>query len=65
MVAGTKLNGKSSRSHSIFRIHIETLEENTQTGRRLMKASQMNLVDLAGSEGASKAESAGRRLGEG
>lgn len=40
-------------------------EKNTQTGRNLIKSSQINLVDLAGSEGASKTQSEGIRFREG
>jgi centromeric protein E len=47
-IAATKLNELSSRSHTVFRININS-EENGK-----IKLSQLNLVDLAGSEGASK-----------
>eukprot|EP00924_Labyrinthula_sp_SR-Ha-C_P016640 snap_masked-scaffold_6-processed-gene-10.28-mRNA-1 protein AED:0.24 eAED:0.24 QI:0/0/0/1/1/1/2/0/767 len=50
----TKLNEKSSRSHTIF-----TLFLNSET-----KQSRLDLVDLAGSERLSKTESAGQRLKE-
>lgn len=63
--AETQANKKSSRSHTIFRILLETDDTNTQTGRRIIRTSQINLVDLAGSEGASKTKSAGLRLREG
>ena len=65
IIAETKLNEKSSRSHTVFRINIETHEKNIQTGRNLIKSSQINLVDLAGCEGVSKTKSDGIRLREG
>ncbi|KAF7689079.1 Kinesin-like protein Klp61F [Cucumispora dikerogammari] len=43
-IASTKMNDKSSRSHTIFTIHLE-LKENS-----IIKKSKINLVDLAGSE---------------
>ena len=65
MVAETKANSKSSRSHIIFRITIETYEVNVLTQKRISKTSQINFVYLAGSEGASKNKSGGIRLFEG
>ena len=59
--AATKLNELSSRSHTVFRIHIKSQDE--ESGK--MKLSQLNLVDLAGSEGASKTQAEGIRLREG
>lgn len=44
---------------------LETTDTNTQTGRHIIRTSQINLVDLAGSEGASKAKQQGMRLREG
>ena len=63
--AETKMNKNSSRSHTIFRIFLETTDLNTQTGRTVIRTSQINLVDLAGSEGASKTKAQGIRLKEG
>lgn len=54
MLAETKANIHSSRSHTVFRIQVEIMDINTETGRRSIRTSQINLVDLAGSEGASK-----------
>lgn len=65
MIAETKQNEKSSRSHTVFRIHIDNIEKNVQTGRNIIKTSQINLVDLAGSEGVSKTKVDGIRLREG
>lgn len=41
----TKLNARSSRSHTIFTVHLFK-----QTGPSQFRVSKMNLVDLAGSE---------------
>ena len=48
------MNEKSSRSHTVFRIHIQKIEKNIQTTRTTITNSEINLVDLAGSEGAGK-----------
>ena len=55
MIAETKLNAKSSRSHTVFKLNIEIEDKNKQTGRRSIRTSIVQIVDLAGSEGASKA----------
>jgi len=52
VVAETKMNSQSSRSHSIFSIIIENQEE--INGKISTKAGKLNLVDLAGSERQSK-----------
>lgn len=49
-VAETKLNEASSRSHTVFRISIQSTCQKDGS----LKESQLNLVDLAGSEGVSK-----------
>ncbi len=62
-VAETKLNEISSRSHTVFRLN---LQSNPKTGdSQKTKVSQLNLVDLAGSEGVSKTQADGLRLREG
>ena len=62
-VAETKLNEMSSRSHTVFRLN---LQSNPKTGdKQKAKVSQLNLVDLAGSEGVSKTQADGLRLREG
>ncbi len=43
------MNADSSRSHSIFSIHLERCEED-ETGEEHIRAAKLNLVDLAGSE---------------
>ena len=59
IIAETKLNEKSSRSHTIFKINIEfNIKEKKYF-------SQLNLVDLAGSENVSKAKCEGMRIKEG
>lgn len=52
VVAETKMNAQSSRSHSIFSIIIENQEE--VNGKLMTRAGKLNLVDLAGSERQSK-----------
>ncbi|XP_067424353.1 centromere-associated protein E [Emydura macquarii macquarii] len=63
----TKMNERSSRSHTIFRMIIESRENdpaNTNCDGAVM-VSHLNLVDLAGSERASQTGSEGLRLKEG
>lgn len=64
-VACTKMNSKSSRSHSVFTIHVQMSEKNTQTARNIIKSSVINLVDLAGSEGVGKMHCQGLWMQEG
>jgi kinesin family protein 3/17 len=45
----TLMNADSSRSHSIFSIHLERCEQDDQ-GEDHIRAAKLNLVDLAGSE---------------
>ena len=63
--ASTDANSHSSRSHTVFRIQVEIVDINKETGRRSIRTSQINLVDLAGSEGAQKGKTEGTRLREG
>ena len=58
----TAMNARSSRSHSIFTIFIETQE--TINGEEKFKVGKLNLVDLAGSERQSKTQATGDRLKE-
>ena len=62
IVGKTNMNEKSSRSHAIFTIYIETSEQ--QANRTLIKAGKLNLVDLAGSERQKKTGAEGDRLKE-
>eukprot|EP00347_Sterkiella_histriomuscorum_P020283 403338399 len=64
-IAETKLNQKSSRSHTVFQINIMVRDVNLETGKTLNRTSQINLVDLAGSEGVNKTKSEGVRFREG
>ncbi|KAI9127900.1 hypothetical protein K1719_000893 [Acacia pycnantha] len=65
-VGETYLNEKSSRSHQIIRLTIESsAREFLGKGNCATLAASVNFVDLAGSERASQALSAGTRLKEG
>ncbi|XP_075465063.1 centromere-associated protein E isoform X2 [Ascaphus truei] len=65
----TKMNEHSSRSHTIFRMIIESREKNDPGGAEncdgAVMVSHLNLVDLAGSERASQTGAEGVRLKEG
>ena len=74
-VGATNMNERSSRSHTIFRIKIEStnrmenddtmsMEEEDEEGEQVV-VSQLNLVDLAGSERAAQTGAGGQRLKEG
>ncbi|KAH9605411.1 hypothetical protein KSS87_012315, partial [Heliosperma pusillum] len=63
-VGETALNDKSSRSHQIVRLTIESRLKGS-SGRVKSFIASLNLVDLAGSERASQTKSAGLRLKEG
>jgi centromeric protein E len=74
-IASTAMNERSSRSHTIFRITIEsranaengaTEEENTiENGNGAVLISTLNLVDLAGSESVRYTGATGKRQKEG
>ncbi|XP_028765660.1 kinesin-like protein KIN-7E [Neltuma alba] len=65
-VGETYLNEKSSRSHQIIRLTVESsAREFLGKGNSTTLAASVNFVDLAGSERASQALSAGTRLKEG
>ncbi|RLN62747.1 hypothetical protein BBJ29_001969, partial [Phytophthora kernoviae] len=59
-VASTDMNAQSSRSHSVFTLHLQGV--NDKDG--VMLKGQLNLVDLAGSERASRSNVSGERLKE-
>ncbi|KAJ4706756.1 Kinesin-like protein [Melia azedarach] len=65
----TNMNLYSSRSHTIFRMIIEsrdkTEDDNTSNSCDAVRVSVLNLVDLAGSERAAKTGAEGVRLKEG
>lgn len=60
VVSFTKMNAASSRSHSVFTIHIQ--QTNLETGA--VKSGKLNLVDLAGSEKVGKTGATGQTLEE-
>ncbi|CAH2017988.1 unnamed protein product [Acanthoscelides obtectus] len=62
-VAATRMNERSSRSHTIFRIILESKDANQKDGP--VHRSYLNLMDLAGSERVSLTKAAGERLKEG
>ena len=57
-VGETKLNEQSSRSHTVFRVTIESKANDSTAPAQI---SQFNLVDLAGSEGLSRTKAEGIR----
>ncbi|XP_033752600.1 kinesin-like protein KIF17 isoform X2 [Pecten maximus] len=59
----TLMNADSSRSHSIFTINLEMIQEDDE-GEEHIRAGKLNLVDLAGSERQSKTGATGDRLKE-
>ncbi|XP_051933072.1 kinesin-like protein KIF17 isoform X4 [Hippocampus zosterae] len=62
-VAYTFMNKDSSRSHSIFSIHLEMCRTDA-AGQDHLRVGKLNLVDLAGSERQSKTGATGERLRE-
>ncbi|XP_023010845.3 kinesin-like protein KIF17 isoform X3 [Maylandia zebra] len=62
-VGYTLMNKDSSRSHSIFTIHLEICSTDSSDQDHL-RAGKLNLVDLAGSERQSKTGATGERLRE-
>ena len=63
-IAGTNLIDRSSRSHTIFRIIIESTDMHGPKEDRTVNTSYLNLVDLAGSERADQTGATGSRLQE-
>ncbi|KAF7218526.1 transcript variant X3, partial [Nothobranchius furzeri] len=67
--AKTKMNQRSSRSHAIFRMILESRERSdpasSDTADGAIIVSHLNLVDLAGSERASQTGAEGARFKEG
>ncbi|KZV54523.1 kinesin-related protein 11 [Dorcoceras hygrometricum] len=66
----TNMNARSSRSHTIFRMVIESNQKDTNSSRGTssddaIRVSVLNLVDLAGSERVAKTQAGGVRLKEG
>ncbi|XP_034232396.1 centromere-associated protein E isoform X5 [Thrips palmi] len=60
----TNMNERSSRSHSIFRVIIESRAADSETDEAI-QVSHLNLVDLAGSERAGATGSVGDQFKEG
>ena len=48
-MAETNMNGRSSRSHSVFTLTLEISEEG-KDGKDHIRVGKLNMVDLAGSE---------------
>ncbi|KAK8384035.1 hypothetical protein O3P69_016041 [Scylla paramamosain] len=64
--ASTNMNERSSRSHTIFRLILESRERGDEAQEEgAVTVSHLNLVDLAGSENASQSGATGERLREG
>ncbi|XP_073031375.1 kinesin-like protein KIN-7N [Primulina eburnea] len=66
----TNMNARSSRSHTIFRMVIESNQKDTTSSKGsssddAIRVSVLNLVDLAGSERVAKTQAGGVRLKEG
>eukprot|EP00347_Sterkiella_histriomuscorum_P020786 403336463 len=59
-VSSTKMNDMSSRSHMIFTVQIQTINEQTKQNT----LSKISFVDLAGSERQSKAQGNNERINE-
>jgi kinesin family member C1 len=59
-VGSTDMNARSSRSHSVFTLHLKA--QNKETRSQL--AGKLNLCDLAGSERLSRSNATGDRLKE-
>ncbi len=59
--SSTDMNERSSRSHSIFIITVETSEVYSD-GQSHIRVGKLNLVDLAGSERQSKTHATGDRF---
>ncbi|KAH9297368.1 hypothetical protein KI387_029050 [Taxus chinensis] len=69
-VGETNMNVRSSRSHTIFRMVIESRDKNAEINgnsydKDAVRVSVLNLVDLAGSERVAKTGAGGVRLKEG
>ncbi|KAG0720849.1 Centromere-associated protein E [Chionoecetes opilio] len=65
-IASTNMNERSSRSHTILRVILESRERgDDESDEGAVTVSHLNLVDLAGSENASQSGATGERLREG
>ncbi|CAM9996711.1 unnamed protein product, partial [Discosporangium mesarthrocarpum] len=72
-VAGTEMNARSSRSHTVFRVVVESKDRFVEGGAHAcqeevdgaIRVATLNLVDLAGSESVRHTGSTGARQKEG
>ena len=64
MVASTKMNAESSRSHAIFQLKFTQTSVNSATANATDRVSKISLVDLAGSERQDKTGAKGQQLTE-
>lgn len=62
-IAATRMNERSSRSHSVFTATLES-HERTSGGVLRVRYAKMNLIDLAGSERVARSGAAGQQLSE-
>eukprot|EP01122_Echinamoeba_exundans_P001587 TRINITY_DN11608_c0_g1_i1.p1 TRINITY_DN11608_c0_g1~~TRINITY_DN11608_c0_g1_i1.p1 ORF type:complete len:443 (+),score=46.47 TRINITY_DN11608_c0_g1_i1:71-1399(+) len=62
-VGETAMNERSSRSHSVFTLYIQS-KEVKEGGVTAVKYSRLHLIDLAGSERQKNTEATGKRLKE-
>ena len=62
--AATKMNERSSRSHSVFTATLEARERREDTGLTSVRSAKLNLIDLAGSERVGKSGATGEQLTE-
>ena len=60
-IAATKMNERSSRSHSVFTAHV-TAHEKAESGLTNVRYSKLNLIDLAGSERVGKSGATGDQV---
>ncbi|XP_062514210.1 uncharacterized protein LOC134189821 isoform X2 [Corticium candelabrum] len=61
----TSMNERSSRSHTVFSVVVESREKGGETEDKVVKVAKLNLVDLAGSERVHQTGAEGNRLKEG
>lgn len=64
VIGETKMNDKSSRSHTIFNIRVESSLDLDPNVKPKISVGKMNLVDLAGSERQNKTQSTDQRFKE-